>query len=959
MNISILFFPIRLSSTRPKSTDMQHSGAYHETAPSQILKAGQFDSRFLPSASVQSRIASFEGNVIKHSKAREFPDPREECRANFGKRRSPIFASPASRTSNANEPHRTPNAHSFLGLNATRANLRQDSTSAAETSQWTKTTGLHGQLRPRGIIPDGYIRSISQDHQGLFGSKSYANIQQRAPWKGVSALKQTKSSAQLSDIHRSTPWQESIESRQLAAQPSCSPQSRTERWRDELLETGLDSRLNSSCHAEPVGWNSDDDTSTDRRRSVRNLFDDFGVDHPPGLLSSDFVAEELEAPQRLPQQFSHCHRCMSINDTQVTHCWICGHTANANSYAPRSLSTSKGTAEHTSSAGHEDRKMPRWSTTRVSSKSRRMTTSPSAKPSSTSNPANVPNFRRSQHPKSVSTGEAKDLRKTQSFVRHKNNPFILADNLSPQDASRLQPFTSRLKYQVSHEHRNTQSPDTLQDVQESSVEHANRDTDTCTDPRTKVEDGTVVGQHDVQKNNSRNHPEHSYLSGHVEYNHLRSSPHTLSPPHVVNSPFLALEYVECHGYPRTGHDFIRQGSPSEAGYLGACQHCLNDCQCSGCQNVDHSVRCCVHPSHDGHTMVHRHPATAGAVILVPAEARFQPGTHQFRQDKQTSFYSVATSPLTKEANELGLNETTQAKDNRFEVSIRNRRKSARMKASLQREARWAYDTEPPKAEPELLILPGSPMLTAYQENKEVIMPQPRRQTKSPPWINAQGATTIGISRNRDELVKPSIIKKKSAKEGNSKKFKSISAKKSSFPAMKEGTSTRASSVPSARESTRSRFSARRLSQLFSRIGMREEKLKRSPSTPLLNMRLEEEKEKQEVKIDRQSILERQREKGKVWDVKLSAPTDDTFVGVAKSEVMITSKADADMQMFKPVIDASSPVDERRGVTGVTMPQRKGTARRSSTELGILGISIVIHMEGRKDLVLKTDLSRAT
>jgi hypothetical protein len=56
------------------------------------------------------------------------------------------------------------------------------------------------------------------------------------------------------------------------------------------------------------------------------------------------------------------------------------------------------------------------------------------------------------------------------------------------------------------------------------------------------------------------------------------------------------EYVECRGYPRTGHS--RHGSPVSTGIVGECQHCL------ACQSTSHSVRCCVHKGH--RPIVHHH-----------------------------------------------------------------------------------------------------------------------------------------------------------------------------------------------------------------------------------------------------------------------------------------------------------------------------------------------------------------
>ncbi|TGO33713.1 hypothetical protein BHYA_0230g00010 [Botrytis hyacinthi] len=67
------------------------------------------------------------------------------------------------------------------------------------------------------------------------------------------------------------------------------------------------------------------------------------------------------------------------------------------------------------------------------------------------------------------------------------------------------------------------------------------------------------------------------------------------------------DYVECRGYPRTGHGPCDR-SPVRSGILGDCQHCLDDCECSACQSTVHSVRCCTNEIHKPMIHLHRSPA---------------------------------------------------------------------------------------------------------------------------------------------------------------------------------------------------------------------------------------------------------------------------------------------------------------------------------------------------------------
>ncbi|TGO11291.1 hypothetical protein BTUL_0113g00210 [Botrytis tulipae] len=67
------------------------------------------------------------------------------------------------------------------------------------------------------------------------------------------------------------------------------------------------------------------------------------------------------------------------------------------------------------------------------------------------------------------------------------------------------------------------------------------------------------------------------------------------------------DYVECRGYPRTGHGPCDR-SPVSSGIVGDCQHCLDDCECSACQSTVHSVRCCTNEIHKPMIHLHRSPA---------------------------------------------------------------------------------------------------------------------------------------------------------------------------------------------------------------------------------------------------------------------------------------------------------------------------------------------------------------
>lgn len=77
--------------------------------------------------------------------------------------------------------------------------------------------------------------------------------------------------------------------------------------------------------------------------------------------------------------------------------------------------------------------------------------------------------------------------------------------------------------------------------------------------------------------------------------------------HGKRSSRYGSDYVECRGYPRTGHGHCDR-SPVSSGILGDCQHCLDDCECSACQSTVHSVRCCTNEVHKPMLHLHRSPA---------------------------------------------------------------------------------------------------------------------------------------------------------------------------------------------------------------------------------------------------------------------------------------------------------------------------------------------------------------
>ncbi|TGO45858.1 hypothetical protein BCON_0360g00020 [Botryotinia convoluta] len=111
-------------------------------------------------------------------------------------------------------------------------------------------------------------------------------------------------------------------------------------------------------------------------------------------------------------------------------------------------------------------------------------------------------------------------------------------------------------------------------------------------------------------NGSTYQPVHpSFTSDNVEDSKLLDNyyPFLNDLKHGKRSSRYGSDYVECRGYPRTGHGYCDR-SPVSSGILGDCQHCLDDCECSACQSTVHSVRCCTNEVHKPMIHLHRSPA---------------------------------------------------------------------------------------------------------------------------------------------------------------------------------------------------------------------------------------------------------------------------------------------------------------------------------------------------------------
>ncbi|KAL2074535.1 hypothetical protein VTL71DRAFT_8313 [Oculimacula yallundae] len=402
-------------------------------------------------------------------------------------------------------------------------------------------------------------------------------------------------------------------------------------------------------------------TSTMRRQNVRDLFDDYGIQRPAGLASRE-VSRVMDEPIYSVEKRVFCHICSWSNSRTPIKCWRSGHRfcAQCKEYPSQMPTTQEESSGHDKLSGqrksvsnpkenrveHDPMKLhqARPGPTPMQYPLRKASSPPikfpdfhdPPKPQKSPRKISAQIERHEQSPVHLLTG----LRTTTSV---KESPFLMAD-LKFRPSLRLSPPAKRGEtHHIAQNHRKHHSKHQRLARYTSTIpseslscdsrvcratHHSHQlfhNTSTSACPRRKsrhrVPEGTENGYiadtscvDDAPNSQSRcNSRLSSPAPGPAQPSGSGCSRLTcttlgldLSQSHVLKVDCSTKdeipEYVECRGYPRTGHD--RHGSPISTGIIGECQHCLDDCQFEACQNTHHSVRCCVHTDHQ--TIVHHH-----------------------------------------------------------------------------------------------------------------------------------------------------------------------------------------------------------------------------------------------------------------------------------------------------------------------------------------------------------------
>ncbi|TGO30451.1 hypothetical protein BPAE_0005g00470 [Botrytis paeoniae] len=618
---------------------------------------------------------------------------RENSRSSFGRRPTNIFGNPASRNSQPNEQLQSGKNHSFLGLRTPRSNHDDGHARAGNVGVLRvdgdvgpSLSGLRGLGREDAMgsgwasVVDTLKMSRKDQGRRTAGPKVVLN-------RGVQNLGGNYGSTQAPSTT------------QLAYEQNRTMNSR--RYREKIRQ---DEMSNSEVSIRT--------TSTLRRQSVRDLFDTYGIERPPGLASSEVGREETNKPQR----DRVCHICMWIHDKNQNTCWKCGHRLCK--ACDRLLQFSNGGKDASSDYNRVvpfDRKET----------SKPVNYVPTPRPSksqilkqSLSRPLPIP----IQMIKEVAPTEPFPPFYSKNALPQKSKPGPGSDSTNygplqscpgiykserPQKLSTKFEEASQESSYVTNKHRSESGSFEMHDCRCESCQKANHRSYVCRHSTSQslarsedivamngryatdsINDENIYRSHSYPDSSKTSQPSmrlyrllngsihraiqlsHESDHGEIPRTSMRPDPfsnHTIrrttQPTHRVNRrsrtensqgsesacrmfngstyqpfqpsfmsdhmessklldnyyPFLndlkrgkrssryGSDYVECRGYPRTGHGHCDR-SPVSSGILGDCQHCLDDCECSACQSTVHSVRCCTNEVHKPMIHLHRSPA---------------------------------------------------------------------------------------------------------------------------------------------------------------------------------------------------------------------------------------------------------------------------------------------------------------------------------------------------------------
>jgi hypothetical protein len=593
----------------------------------------------VPSGTVANRVRFLQNLAIPNISAHPPPvsnHPRENPRTGYGRRISNRFGPPAVQTTNPDEQREIDTSHSFLGLNIPRTNHEKEHGIAENGSAYGRNRGIGAHIRPQGRVV-GTQYDAAAPWGILSRRKSSRSMCHQCPSPDLDIFKEMDSFGNGS---------------QLLAPVSVFPTSGNEDSKSrEIYSRETKSRQGGTVGSEA----SFVTTSTIRRQSVRDLFKDYGIERPAGLASSDEPPKSVDVAPRPTRLHRFCHICAGVNNGPSSQCWTQSSLPITRKEASLDYEERLSQKDPETSNTQSLPKGNRLRDVEMRRKSAKPYPTPLRPPvkegpvpeaKKPSLPTKFPDFSEPKYPQKNGYQSPQRRISFQDQARPvpiqsgpqsrrcvKDSPFLVADSFSIKHSSVLLPVGVRRGSQHSYHGRDGHRHKNYVDSHMSS---ASSDAADCSNSECRATHrGHAPYRHAIfctkKKQNNR------YLREETDKGYVADTSYTeeFTPQvsHTVSQNSILIphnrsyvsqiprlnscsprtvkveiqehhlpEFVECRGYPRTGHS--RHRSSLSSGIDGEYQHCSDDCQCASCQNTLHSVRCCVHSDHN--TMVHQH-----------------------------------------------------------------------------------------------------------------------------------------------------------------------------------------------------------------------------------------------------------------------------------------------------------------------------------------------------------------
>ena len=733
-----------MNSRRRPSPTIRQAQPFKSTQSS--FRTRQTLLNVVPTGTVASRVSFIENNPNSAYRSHRPSAPyqvRLQSRTGFGRRMTRRFGRPASCNEYPNEEPQVDIEHGFLGLSYTGIEHVYERGLTDEIDDrrgtYSGSSGIHGQRQAQGLPERGTYDAAS-------------------PWSMVPKQ------------HNSTYWRNEMG---VFEQGDGSGIESYFTGRTSIFETPapgtghahIYSRRTKSRHDNTMRSDSSDlTTSTVRRQSVRDLFDHYGIERPHGLISGQAMPHEDISQQVKPK--IHCQNCSGYNHESSDWCTKCRMVLRRiKPMQSRSLISPKGQSSLSRSAMEEEPSSPDSSAKENQAtekpkkqraklrpghgllqspkdapyKQRKLSTPPTkfASFDMTQSPSKsqmIPRKVTLQEPESM----PRLLKGSQTTTIVKESPFFVADRLlsakssqylsiSPQGDGHCPAMLSREQPYLNGE---PIANDVGCDSPGCRATHQShqpyRHSIACSRLKQRVPEEMDKGYvADVSFAEDLRDPASflPYEAKHVS--RQQSSQSLLLKGQETSNQSFGSGYVECRGYPRTGH--ARHGSATSCA-LGQCQHCIDDCQCSACQNTHHSVRCCMNENHQG--MVHHHHSTR--VVSSTVNLLGCP-----------TFSSQSVEPPEK------LPAASLARISGTVLPLEPQRKeAAQLSSSI---SRTSVNVQPPSTDPKsgkAQRLPISDRYTVLQGTSKPQTPPP------PPWASDIRAKTPSST----QLSKPQVIR---------------------------------------------------------------------------------------------------------------------------------------------------------------------------------------------------------